>query len=80
MRLFKPGDRVREKTGGPIMIVQRYAREYSPLLGWHESNHEVECSWYEHEYKSKVIHQHSLIKVSDQKSVASRNPVQLQKM
>lgn len=63
IRMFKPGDRVQRKSGGPVMIVQRYAREFSPLVGWYESNYLVECSYYRSDgYQREVIHQNNLIK------------------
>ena len=64
IRLFKPGERVQLKTGGPIMIVQKYIHEYNPLIGWHENNNAVECTWIdaEKEYHKKVFHQRNLAK------------------
>ncbi|MCB0430084.1 MAG: DUF2158 domain-containing protein [Flavobacteriales bacterium] len=64
IRIFKPGDRVQLKSGGPVMIVQRYAREHHPLIGWYEDDHAVECSWYDRDgYHKDVIHQNHLVKV-----------------
>lgn len=63
---FKPGDRVRLRTGSPVMIVQRYAREYSRWIGWHESSISVECTYLEYgKYKRKIIHQNNLIRVKN---------------
>ena len=65
-KLFKPGDRVELKTGGPVMQVIKYVAEESPILGMHESNHKVQCVWYDPEFgrKTDVFHQNSLTKVS----------------
>lgn len=43
-RLFKPGDRVQLKSGGPVMIVQKYPLKYG-IFGWHEDPYSVECTW-----------------------------------
>lgn len=64
IRKFKPGDRVLHKSGGPLMIVQRYAYNFKPILGWHQSNHIVECSWYDgHGHHTEQIHQNNLYKL-----------------
>lgn len=66
MRLFKPGDRVQLKTGGPVMEVMRYATKVSPILGVYESNHHVECVWFDPKEgrRTAVFHQNSLMKAS----------------
>lgn len=64
-KIFKPGDRVRLRSGSPIMVVQKYAREYSPWIGWYESSIIVECTWFDAEgYKRKNFHQNNLIKAT----------------
>lgn len=44
---LKPGDRVQRTDGGPIMIVQGYAKKYNVFMGWHEDRNTVVCSWYD---------------------------------
>lgn len=61
-RIFKPGDKVRLRNGSQIMTVQKYAREYSSWIGWHESNVIVECTWFDKDgYKRRNFHQNNLI-------------------
>lgn len=64
-RLFKPGDRVILRSGGPVMEVLDYALEYKPLLGPVISNHKVRCVWYDpvEGRKTGIYHQKSLEKV-----------------
>lgn len=63
-RLFKPGDRVILKPGGPVMEVLEYVLEDNPLVGVHLSNQKLRCVWYdkEGERKTGVFHQRSLTK------------------
>lgn len=64
IRLFKPGERVQLKSGGPVMEVIKYNVESHPLLGNTVSTTRVECSWYSAEEgrKTKVFHQNMLQK------------------
>lgn len=72
IRMFKPGDRVQRNGSGPVMIVQHYARQYSPFVGWYECDHSVVCSWYEDDgYHNEVIHQNNLTKVNHHPSIHS---------
>lgn len=70
IRLFKPGDRVQLKIGGPVMEVMKYVTKVSPILGVYESNYQVECVWFDPEEgrKTAVFHQNSLVKASWVKS------------
>ena len=74
VRLFKAGDRVQNKSGGPVMVVQRYARDYNKWIGWYESECFVECSWYDLKegYKSTVVHQMNLMKVQLKKKIPEK--------
>lgn len=80
VRLFKSGDRVQQKNGGPVMIVQKYAREYKPWIGWCESKYAVECVWYDArgERKKEIVHQNNLIKTSAFSNVGITAPPLLQ--
>jgi len=63
--MFKPGDRVQQKSGGPVMHVLKYAREYNPILGEFENGSTVVCSWYSKDgYRKEKFHQKTLIKVT----------------
>ena len=47
------------------MIVQKYAREHSILLGWYESNYSVECSWLgPNGFHKEIINQNNLKKAT----------------
>lgn len=61
IRLFKPGDRVQLKIGGPVMEVMRYVAVDNEV-----SSTRVECSWYDPDEgrKTKVFHQNSLFKTN----------------
>lgn len=63
-RLFKPGDRVVLKTGGPSMEVLDYAFDKNPLVGRHISTQKVRCVWYDPAEGRKIgtFHQRSLRK------------------
>lgn len=64
IRLFKPGDRVKQKSGGPSMIVIKYIEE--AILGEIvTSNVYLKCVWYDNEegQKTGVFHQKTLQKV-----------------
>lgn len=65
IKLFKPGDKVQVHNGGPVMTVQRYALKHTPWNGTHESDCEVECSWYDLKtgHRSGIFHQLTLTKV-----------------
>ena len=65
-RLFKPGDRVQLRSGGPIMEVIKYAICYSPWLGNYTSNDIVECVWYDPDEGRKKgrFHQKNLVKTT----------------
>ncbi len=65
-RLFKPGDRVRQKSGGPIMEIIKYVEESNVLLGKNVSSNKVLCVWYEPVYgrKTSVFHQRGLSKAN----------------
>ncbi|MCB9173392.1 MAG: DUF2158 domain-containing protein [Flavobacteriales bacterium] len=63
-RIFKPGDRVQLRGGGPVMIVQRYAKDYNVWLGWYESDVIVECTWLDGKrYHREKYHQNFLVKL-----------------
>lgn len=70
VKLFKPGDKVELKTGGPVMQVIKYVAEEHPVLGMYESNYKVQCVWYDPEFgrKTDIFHQNSLTKASWVKS------------
>jgi uncharacterized protein YodC (DUF2158 family) len=62
VRRFKPGDRVRRCDGGPIMQVLNYVLENRPFVGRLQSDHLVECVWYENgNRRSQVFHQEVLV-------------------
>lgn len=68
VKIFKPGDRFRLRTGGPVMTVQRYTQKYNPVAGKYESSDTVECTWYGPEgINESTVHQQSLIKARDRK-------------
>ena len=70
-RLFKPGDRVQLKSGGPVMKVLNYVLKRRPFVGTYLSDSEVECAWYdrgEGRRKTDVFHQNALMKTSMSKS------------
>lgn len=64
-RLFKPGDRVQQKSGGPIMEVTKYVIDHLPLGGEIYSDHHVECVWYDEEKNrhKDVFDQRTLFKI-----------------
>jgi len=47
VRKFKAGDRVQQKSGGPVMEVIKYAMDHLPLGGETYSDHHVVCAWYD---------------------------------
>lgn len=65
-KLFKPGERVQLKSEGPIMTVQKYVHEYDPIVGWHENNNAVLCTWVDAKKgcQKLVTHQKNLAKYS----------------
>ncbi len=70
MRLFKSGDRVMKKNGGPVMQVIRYVSKDGRSNGAY--THYVECSWYDDEekrHRKGVFHQYSLFKTSMSKKI-----------
>ena len=64
-RLFKPGDRVRLKSGGPVMEVIKYIETKELIAGYAVSNSKVLCVLYsKNEGRTKrVFHQYRLSKV-----------------
>jgi uncharacterized protein YodC (DUF2158 family) len=64
-RLFKKGNRVQYKSGGPIMEVLKYVEKKNPLQDRSVSNHWVKCVWYDKNFERKeaVFHQNSLNRV-----------------
>lgn len=46
VRKFKPGDRVQQKSGGPVMEVIHYEVEHKRLVGDFVSDQDVRCVWY----------------------------------
>ncbi len=62
IRMFKPGEKVRKRSGGPVMQVIRYINKNTLEPG----TCHVECSWYDKEdrkFRKKVFHQYSLEKL-----------------
>jgi uncharacterized protein YodC (DUF2158 family) len=72
-RKFKPGDRVRKKSGGPVMEVVKYAMEHEALVGDVQSIHDVLCVWFdENEERHKdVFDQRTLFKVEENQGLFS---------
>lgn len=67
VRKFKPGDRVEQKSGGPVMEVMHYEVEDKPLVGEFVSEQDVRCVWYEEgERKTGVFDQRTLTKSTKQ--------------
>ena len=65
-KLFKPGDKVQLKTGGPIMEVVKYVMRNNFLYPQHISTEYVECTYYSvlnKEWKTESFHQDNLLKV-----------------
>ncbi len=63
-RKFRTGDRVRQKSGGPVMEVVKYCMEHE-LMGDVFSLHDVKCVWYDEDKNRfvKVFDQRSLYKL-----------------
>ncbi|MFQ5446021.1 MAG: hypothetical protein ACE5FF_03740 [Saprospiraceae bacterium] len=60
-RKFKPGDKVQQLNGGPVMQVLNYIFEYNPWVGNYRSYEQVECWWVEGgQRKAKVFPQKKL--------------------
>lgn len=76
-RLFKPGDRVMLKSGGPVMEVLDYVLEENPLLGVYVSSQKVKCVWYDPEEGRKIgeFHQRSLRKTHGPMHIISSRKV-----
>ena len=69
-RLFKTGDKVQLKTGGPVMEVIRYVLRNNFLYAQHISTEYVECAYYsflDKEWRKDVFHQNNLVKVDNAK-------------
>ena len=66
-RLFKPGDRVQLRHGGPTMEVIKYTLDHpSKKQEGVFSDHHVECVWYEEDKRKKeVFDQRTLFKVEN---------------
>lgn len=65
IRKFVAGDRVQKRSGGPIMIVQKYCLRQHVFGGNSHSSHDVECVWYENgRRESAIFDQRTLSKVS----------------
>lgn len=61
VRLFKPGDRVTPRSGGPVMEVIKYVEE-DGLLIQGVSDRKVLCVWYDSQGRKKdVFYQNTLI-------------------
>lgn len=62
--LFNPGDRVQLRSGGPVMIVQKYPLKHSVLFGWYVDDKTVECTWYDTEkgFQKRHFLQRNLVK------------------
>jgi len=64
-RRFKPGDRVRLRSGTRPMEVIKYVTKHHPKFGYYISNSEVECVWYENGKRhTGTFHQNRLTKIS----------------
>jgi len=65
VRKFKAGDRVQQKSGGPVMEVIKYAMDHLPLGGETYSDHHVVCAWYDEnkEHHEQVFDQRALFEV-----------------
>lgn len=61
IRLFRPGDRVQLKVGGPVMEVMKYVTVDNEV-----SSTQVECAWYDPDEgrKTRIFHQNSLLKTN----------------
>lgn len=65
IRKFVAGDRVQKKSGGPVMIVQKYCHKQHVFGGTYRGGHDVECVWYESgRRESAIFDQRTLFKVS----------------
>ena len=66
VRLFKPGDWVQLKIGGPVMKVIRYCPQPTKRFTSRENNYKVLCSCYDSQggHQEHIYHQNSLIKVN----------------
>jgi len=51
LQIFKKGDIVTLKSGGPQMTVEKYKREMVDLYSMRDSDHVVICTWFDNEYK-----------------------------
>ena len=74
-RIFKPGDRVQLRNGGPVMEVMKYAEIQSRIFGKKVSDYLVECAWYDQTRgrQTSIFHQNGLIKVSSIGATVSGN-------
>ncbi len=65
VRKFKAGDRVQQKSGGPVMEVVKYAMDHLPLGGETYSDHHVVCVWYDEnkDHHEQVFDQRALFEV-----------------
>lgn len=73
VRYLKPGDRVQERSGGPVMTVLKYIEEKEPLVGVEESDEFVECEWFDKEGPHKdVFNQKALVKIEPTKEADSQ--------
>jgi len=64
-RLFKPGDRVNPRLGGPTMTVQKYVKYQGSFLADCVTNNAVECTWVDKKgkYNKNIFHQRNLLRV-----------------
>lgn len=63
VHIWKSGDRVESKNGGPVMEVINYIEEHNILVGKVISDHIVLCSWYDKDgHHQDTFHQHTLMK------------------
>lgn len=65
-RLFKTGDKVQLKTGGPVMEVVRYVMRNNFLYPQHMSTEYVECTYYsllDKTWVKETFNQNNLVKV-----------------
>ncbi len=62
---LKPGNKVVRKNGNVVMTIQRYAKLYNSLVGWHTDKNFVICTWYDKDKGriEEIIHQRHLVKV-----------------
>ncbi|UII18989.1 YodC family protein [Fulvivirga ligni] len=76
VRLFKPGDWVQLKSGGPIMKVIKYCHLGSLKGPLQDSNYLLECAWYDRHgvRQARTYHQGSLNRVYKPKLTYSNHP------